>query len=71
MILLILGGLALVFGPIISFCFMLYYSRKQDNDLPLWDEYEEKIRDSFTFGFIVAPLIAVFIIIMGATCLNT
>ena len=70
MILLILGGLVLVFGPLTSVILMLYYSKKQDNDLSLFDEYEEKIRDTFTFGCVITPLIALFMIIMGVACLN-
>lgn len=70
MILLILGGLALVLAPIISFCLMLYYSIKQENDIALWEEYEEKIREAFSFGFIITPLIAIITIIMGVVCLN-
>ena len=71
MILLILGCLLLILAPFVSFLFMLYYSKKQDQELDLWEEYEEKIRDSFTSGFIVAPLVALFMIILGASCLST
>ena len=63
MTLLISGGLLLILAPFISFLFMLYYSKKQDQDLALWEEYEEKIRNVFTLGFIVAPLVALSIII--------
>ena len=70
MILLILGGLTLFLAPVISFCLMLYYSIKQENDMALWDEYEEKIREVFSFGFIITPLIAIATIIMGVVCLN-
>ena len=66
----ILGWLLLIIAPVITFIIMLYYSKKQDNDLALWDEYEEKIRDIFTLGFIVIPLIALFMITLGVKCLN-
>ena len=70
MTLLILGGFILILASFVSVIFMLYYSKKQDQDLVLWEEYEEKIRDSFTIGFIIVPLIALFIIISGVLCLN-
>ena len=63
MILLILGCSLLILAPFVSVISMLYYSKKQDQDLALWEEYEEKIRNVFTLGCIVAPLVALFIII--------
>ena len=71
MILLILGGLLLMLSPVIAFCLMLYFSNLQSSNLDLYDEYEEKIREIFIFGFIITPLIALFIIILGVLCLNT
>ncbi len=58
-------------SPVIAFCLMLYFSNLQSSNLDLYDEYEEKIREIFIFGFIITPLIALFIIILGVLCLNT
>lgn len=70
MILLVLGCLFFVLVPMIAFVIMLHYSRLQDNDLTMYEEYEEKIRDAFNLGFIVIPLIAGLVIFLGVKCLN-
>ena len=68
--LLILGCLFFVLTPFVTFMIMLHYSKLQDNDLTMYEEYEEKIRNTFTWGFIVIPLIAGLVILMGVKCLN-
>ena len=70
MILLVLGCLFFVLVPMITFVIMLHYSGLQDNDLTMYEEYEEKIRNAFNLGFIVIPLIAGLVIFLGVKCLN-
>ena len=49
---------------------MIRLSKEQEKHLDLYEEYEGQIRDTFTLGFVLIPVLGLGIALWGMKCLN-
>ena len=68
--LIILGTVIVISSPLIAIFIMIRLSKEQERDFNLYEEYEEEIKDTFTLGFVLIPIVGISIILWGMKCLN-
>ena len=68
--LIIVGNIIVILSPIITTFIMIRLSKEQEKHLDLYEEYEGQIRDIFTLGFVLIPVLGLGITLWGMKCLN-